>query len=144
MADFIDYFFQFSDQGSAQRDPVVGPLRSNEAIIWHGEVNSVDPIGGYTVVISQVGDIDPVLAAHDNLLLVNDATLFGRGVPSVLFSELSPVPGLIIIFNALSPYAIQNLRLGPQIVRGNIYVTESGDPYVIEAGDSFYVTEDSP
>ncbi len=146
VADFIDYFFQFADQGSAQRDPIVGPLmvRSNEAIIFNGFTNSVDALGGYTVVISQVGDIDPVLTGHPDLLLVNDVSLFNQGLPSVLFSDLAPVPGLIIIFNPFSPYAIQTLRLGPQIARGDVYITEAGDPYVTEDGASFYVTESSP
>ncbi len=146
MADFLDYFFQFPDRGSALRDPIVGPLitagGTNEAILWQGNINSVNSLPGYCVMVSRVGALVPALANHPNILLVNDRTLQLQGAISVLKSAIATL-GLIIIINAFSPYTVNGLLqpapIPPPVV--NTYITETGDPYVTEDGLSFYIPE---
>ncbi len=149
MADAIDYFFQFPDKGTAQRDLVVGPLMAAqptlEAILWQGSINSVDALfgGNYCVIVRQAG-LNPALVNYSQTLLINDVTLRNEQLPSVLlaWNDCLPIPGLLIIVNAFSPYAVTgSLQLAAGATIISPYVTEAYDPYVTEDGLNIYVTE---
>lgn len=136
MADLIDYFFQFPTKGQAQIDPIIGPLIANpgngsEMLVYQGNISSVEPLAGYCVLIGGVSD--PTLTSHPNILLINDITLFRKRLPSVVFSKLTPVSSLIIIFNAIMPY-LQGLQAVTPVIAGRFLLLEGGGDLLLEDG----------
>lgn len=108
MADLIDYVFQFPDQGAAGRDLIVGPYSRSKAggpfeILVFEDVtqNSVTPLPGFWLMIATTAN--DALAGHPNVQLVNNRTLYSRGQPSVISSNL-PTAHIAVMFSTYGTY----------------------------------------
>lgn len=95
MADLYNYIFQFPDEGSAERDSVLGPYFGSlvlpqpvEVLVWPNTlINSVTPLPGFWFMITKLGPLDTTLENHPNIQIVNDQTLLAQasqGVVSVI------------------------------------------------------------
>ncbi len=150
--DLIDYVFEFSSEGRARHDSVLGSYFTTpfsglnpDVLIFDRSVNSTIPLLDYWFMVSQTAPINMALWNHTNLQLVINRTQLVLGNANVLLNIPFPdTRTLSIMVSAMGQYAAGGLfGVGQlQAVPANGYITEdAADFYVAEDGSTFYVQE---
>jgi hypothetical protein len=119
VGDVLEYLFQFPDQGSALQDPIIGPVMVSppagvlvafDILVYPNvEAQSVTPLPGYWVMISQSGGLQNQYFNHPDLQMINDRTLLLAGQPSVVLNSI-PIAHINLTVSNYGVYILDGLQ----------------------------------
>ncbi len=147
--ELIDYIFQFSSQGAAQRDSIIGPYFSevnqgfDTLIFDRSRTFAALPLPNYWVMISQPTPINSVLFNHPNIQLVINRSQQILGNSSVLLNNLVPDPAVLsIMVSGRGQHTAAGLFGVSSVAPIDGLIAEDGITFLIaEDGATFLVQE---
>ncbi len=138
--ELIDYILQFTSQGAAQQDQIIGPYfvqpcQGFDVLIFdRSRIRAALPLPNYWIMISQPMPINSALFSHPNIQLVINRSQQILGNSSVLLNNL--VPDLSILSIMIS-------GRGQHTAAGLFGVSSAPpDGLIAEDGVTFLIAED--